>query len=217
MRKIRVIAIVMTMLSCVSIFSIGFSSWFSFEPQINIQEGSYESYGVLAIDNIEMSVFNFSAISFRDENHDDCDQGLISVKYQIPKESLGVFEDEFTISLTLAYSEIFDADNYKLFYDAFVTNESTNDMKVFITGGDEEGIEYEITDNDDIYFEHTFKNVDKSKDLEFTVDYVFTVPSENSNFRNTFGKYLIGGEIDIEGFDTTKFSVVAKFIIEDLA
>ena len=215
MRKIRLIAIVMTVLSCISIFSIGFSSWFSFEPQIKIQEGSYESYGLLTIDNIEMSVFKFSALSFKDENYDNCDEGRVTVKYQIPKESLSVFEGEFTISLTLGYSEIFDADNYKLFYDAFVTNESTNNLKVFITGGSEDGIEYEITENDDIYFEHTFANDDKSQDLEFTVDYVFTVPSENSNFRNTFGKYLVGSEIEMEELDPTKFSVVAEFITDN--
>lgn len=211
MRKIRLMAVIMSILSCVSVFGIGFSSWFNFEPPVKASTGNYKSYGTAVIENVSMSVFQFSTFSFKDENYTDSDEGKVSVTYKISAESLEFLDDSFKVSITLGYSQILDS-THKLFYHAFEEKKATNECKVFITGGPTDGVDYSITAKDTIYFEHTFKNVDKSNDFEFTVDYFFKVPSADNNFRTTFGKYLVGSEINKEGINPTKFSVVAGFV-----
>ena len=210
---IVIISVIMSILSCISIFSVGFSSWFSFEPTVNLHFSPYKSYGLLTIENVEMSVFQYSALSFKDEDYKDTSEGVVSIKYQIPRVSLETLDDEFTVSLTLGYNGISDS-AHKLFYHAFETNKATNTCTVMVDGQNID--DCTLTEDDKIYFEKTFDNSNKNKEfLEFTVTYVFTIPYEDNSFRTTFGKYLVGSETDIDGAEVTKFTSAAEFILEN--
>lgn len=191
MRKIRLISIAMSVLSCVCIFSVGFSSWFSLESPAKTTSGSYDTYGVLSIENTEMTVFQFSALSFKDENYEDTDEGVISVKYKIPKESVKAVNGNFVVDISLGYSGISDSE-YKLFKNAFA-EESGNNYYVKVDG---DTIVASIAEDDTISFQKTFDGCDQSKDFEFTVTYIFDIPNDDANFRNTFGKYLVAGGTD---------------------
>lgn len=226
MRKIRFISLIMSILSSLFIFSVGFSTWYEFNPPKTYGEGDFMGYGVLEIKNTGMDVFQYSALSFKEVEYDesgnissfkDIDTGVIRVEYTVPKETLKSTDGSFTITADLGYSNLSDT-GHKLFATAFSPSDNFYTVKYYEGGIDSDSDKYAVTatineSSDKITFELGFptvnSSVDTSKDYVFTVEYSFYIPSSTDsdvhNFRNTFGKYMKG----TEGGSGTQFVATA--------
>ena len=195
MRRVKFISLLMSILSSLVIFSIGFSSWIEFAPLNASGSGSFTTYGVeeLAIENISMSVFQFSATAFKEvayeegglKTYADTNTGVITVKYKVPAASVATLNGKVHVDISLGYTE---AKIKNLFATAFPTSSKTNYLTVRI-GDEVVGHTIKTNDNGEevINIQKTYSNVDTAKDFEFTVTYEFNIPYENMNFRNTFG------------------------------
>lgn len=209
MRKIKLISLIMSILSSLIICSIGFSTWYEFEPPVTSKTGNYEAYDVLTIENVDMEVFQFSALSFKTAEYtngalssfSDTDTGVITVKYKIPAASVNAADGKFTINVSLGYDGA--ADGHALFGNAFPDTGTSNYYTVKLDGT---VINADIDANDNISFTKSLSGISKTEDYEFTVTYEFYIPSANMNFRNTFGKYITGSDGD---GTPTKFSASA--------
>lgn len=214
MRKIKFISLIMSILSSLFIFSVGFSTWYEFNPPKTYGEGDFMGYGVLEIQNTGMDVFQYSGMSFKKVEYDasnnisgftDVDTGVIRVEYTVPAKTLKSTNGEFTVTADLGYSNLADSSR-RLFDEAFSASGNFYTVKYYEGGIDSSSDRYPvnttINESDKITFELEFptlnSNIDVNKDYVFTVEYSFTIPSstdsDTHNFRNTFGKYMKGTE-----------------------
>lgn len=200
MRRVKFISLLMSILSSLVIFSIGFSSWIEFAPLNASSSGSFTTYDILTIENTEMSVFQFSATAFKEvayeegglKTYTDTQTGVITVTYKVPAASVKAANGKIHLDISLGYV---GAKINNLFATTFPTSSTTNFLNVKIGT---EAVTPQITTNESgeevINIQKTYSNMDQTKDFEFTVTYEFNIPYENMNFRNTFGKYITGSD-----------------------
>lgn len=229
MRKIKLMAFIMSVLSCVFLFSTGFANWYSLTVTTEglPTGGSLTSYKALAIKNQTMTTFQYSTLSFkhRDSNgmFTNTDTGIITVEYVVPKETLTATDGTFKVTFVLDYADLVDS-SYQLFINAF--NEDNPDIENYynIKLGETSLINNgrAVTTDDTIEYTYEFtvsKTSSNYSNNEFTSDYTFTISYElyvpkaitadSMNFYNSLGKYLRGAEGKSE--DTpTKFIATAS-------
>ncbi len=229
MRKLGLMSFIFSILSCLIIFSIGFSTWYEIDPSAieakKEASGAYEAYAVaestqsgMSINITSVSLFAFSGLSFKTIEHNGEDgalsnfsnspTGTIEVTYVVGGATIPE-DGTFTVNVALGHS---GASKTTLFKDAFAT--AGNSYTVKVNGAD-------LTDKatidsaDKITFSHTFTDGVKDTDYTFTVVYTFNIPSSTTtdplNFRNSFGKHIIGSDGDntTTGLTPTKFVATA--------
>ena len=219
MKRIKTIAFLLSLTSCLCLFGVGFSMWYNVNPlQPKKQTGALEAYDVLEISNTEMTTFKFSMLSFKEgdaqsTNFKDSDQGEITVTYTVGADTLAATDRTFRVDTALGYDENTVRGGYKNLFgdlpDGSISVEckakSSNGETITITPVNE-AIEENEKGVKEIKRAYEFKGVtaNDGDSYSFTITYTFKIPSENDNFRKTFGQYLMGGE--------TEGKVVTKFI-----
>ena len=220
MRRVKLMAFLMSLASCLCLFGAGFSSWYAvtIDKGETIPDGNITSYDILTIINEEMTTFQYSILSFKDMVEvtetvggeqitkaifQNVDKGVITVEYLIPLETLAATGGNFNVDFSLGY-DMLAVDNHKLFSKAFSVTENSYSISVDSNSVNNSKINQ---DTDTIDFTHSFQNIPTGKDYTFTVTYMFDIPgatqSDALNFKNTFGQYLKGS--DTPNNDTTKF------------
>ena len=211
--KMKLIALLLSIASCLLMFSVGFSTWYNVVlPEGATQaSGTVSVYDALTIHNTGMTVFNSSLLSFKtnDQTLTDTDEGVITVNYKIPAETVIATNGTFAVNLELGYSSL-AVENHALFATAFSNSFTDNNFSVDLKVGEQTlsliaaGKSDKLAADDKIVCSKTFTGVGTGSDFEFSVVYTFDIDS-GDNFRESFGKYLKG----TEGAETTKFAASA--------
>lgn len=233
MRKIKLIAFLLSVTSCLLLFSVGFATWYNvkFPTGVEEQEASFEAYDVLNISNEGMDIFGFSMFSFKTAvysgnslvNFEDSDMGVVTITYRVPAETLAATGNSFKVNASLGYdattlSAVAKNDpDFKGLFGALVLNAENNGVSVSCSSSS--GTVTEVTPTlvgaTEIRSEYSFENVtpnaknskNETADYEFTITYTFTIKKANDNFKNNFGQYLNG--TDVSGISGTRFTASA--------
>ena len=215
MKKLHVISILMSLLSMVVVFSIGFSTWTL--TQVETRTATFSAYNVVdSGDNVTMTgikMFEYSSFYFwNDGQTAPSDTGKISATYAIDVDKCKknatdagkTWNGEVTVQLSLWYENITD-ESYNLFANV---NNSSNKKNVSVsvvknsssTSFANTVVSTPTVTNSgkrlDVVF--TITGLPKGNSIgsfSFTVDYIFEVPQSVSggsegNFRQMFGQYL---------------------------
>lgn len=219
-KRIKFIALLMSVAMALTLFTSGFAVWYHFKPIDTTYNESIDSFGVddstSFIKLTNMQVFEFSSLYFikydSGGKKEPTDEGKITVKYNVNidnckrllSEAGETYDNTLTVELTLGYENLTDS-SYKLFEEINEGNNvktisaRINDISVDASG---------IANNGEIItVTHTLTGLPDSGTYDMTVEYVFNVPYNNEekigNFRNNFGKYLKTFEEDKTQFVTT--------------
>lgn len=215
-RKIKFIALLLSITSCLFMFGVGFSTWYNLSTSdVVTSTGSIEVYDVLTIQNSGMTLFKSSLFSFKtnDQTLSDSSVGVITVNYKVPVETLAATDGSFAVDLTLGYSELVIPD-HRLFEVAFGNSFAGNTFSVDMQIGNSttsmiaNGKSDRLAADGTITVTKTFtadEVGDLNSDFEFTVIYTLNIEG-GENFKESFGKYLRG----TEGAVTTKFAASAQ-------
>ena len=215
-RKIKFIALLLSITSCLFMFGVGFSTWYNLSTSdVVTSTGSIEAYDVLTIQNSGMTLFKSSLFSFKtnDQTLSDSNVGVITVNYKVPVETLAATDGSFAVDLTLGYSELVIPD-HRLFEVAFGNSFAGNTFSVDMQIGNSttsmiaNGKSDRLAADGTITVTKTFtadEVGDLNSDFEFTVIYTLNIEG-GENFKESFGKYLRG----TEGAVTTKFAASAQ-------
>lgn len=195
MRKLHIMSIVMSLLSMLTVFSVGFASWLSLPtPTVN-RVGTFQSYVVGEMSDYikagTVDMFEYSAFHFwNDDKTAASNTGKISVPYTIDLEKCakagGNWNGTVTLNASLWYENLTD-NTYPLFglkngetYSKSVTAKIGNTTLNVTNSGSRLDVS------------HTLTGLGSTGTYTFTIDYIFTIPgaSDNVNFRMCFGKYL---------------------------
>ena len=212
-RKIKLLAILMSITSCLLMFSMGFATWYNVTlPNAStVGSGDVVVYDALTIHNSGMTMFSSSLISFKtsDKTLTDANSGVITVNYKIPKNTITAAKKNFTVDFELGYSDLAVSD-HKLFATAFGNGFAKNNFSVVLNLNGQaitlvqNGRSDKVSAEDTINCSYDFQNISDTADLEFSVTYTFNIEG-GVNFRDSFGKYLKG----TDGDETTKFAASA--------
>ena len=201
------IPLLMSILICITMISVGFSSWVTLNPPTDgSQSGTMTSYPVYESTNFitygEVQTFKFSSLSFLDDDGQS-DVGTITVNYTVKLDSCyaEVGDADWTNGLTLNFSLWYanTAEEVNNLFERVDTETNLREVTVAATttagtinGGRVDGTDYSV-------FNSSFKltGVPKSGECTVTVTYTFNVPmnlQDNSgvpaNFRQMLGKYI---------------------------
>lgn len=219
LRKIKFMALLLSITSCLFMFSVGFATWYNVSaPTPVTTSGSFEAYDVLTIhmkENDGMNLFEYSALSFRDADGKATDKGQIKVHYVVPKSTVDATDGDFTVDVTLTYDTLsryaHDADFAGLFAGL---EKGTGTNQVNVTSSKGTVSEYVVSDTQ-ITAKITFENVtltESQTEYAFALTYDFNIPADTDtvkgNFRQTFGKYLNIQSEEVK--NPTKFIVTAQ-------
>lgn len=232
LRKIKLVALLVSITCCFFMFSVGFSAWFNISapaPVTPDDTGSLESYDVLTIhmkgDN-GMKVFKSSLLSFKDSDtleDSKTGTGTIEATYVVPKSTVEATAGSFTVDFSLGYSSL-SLNGHQLFGHAFSTTYKDNSYSASVVYGANNETKIDLTPqflsvqddqviDDTIICSYTFENIPTTDDFEFTLIYTFKIP-KGINFKESFGQYLNGTESTEDNpSDTTKFS--ASAVVKD--
>lgn len=211
------IPLLMSILICITMISVGFSSWVTINPPTDDKgAGSFTAYTILENATLSefvtgggMTMFNYSALSFTDAGGNSQDYGLITADYIIDvakyAEHKGASWDgnlrlQFSLWCENLWQE--SAENpHNLFTD--LTGTYTRTFSVTAKYGT---TDLEITPvvhgelNKHIGYVDIsgLENLDDSSSCVVSVTYRFDVPRDitvdgnaiPANFRNAFGKYI---------------------------
>lgn len=221
LRKIKAIALLMSVMTCILMFSVGFSAWFKISapaPVTPDEDGSFEAYDVLTIHMQTpngMEIFEYSALSFRNAAGESTSNGQIKVHYVVPKSTVDAADRNFTVDVTLTYDTLSQYANDADFEGLFAglgKGMGTNQVSVTSSNGT---VSNYTVGADNITAKLTFENITlaaNETEYAFTLTYDFNIPADTEalkgNFRQTFGKYLNVTSESVEA--PTKFIVTAQ-------
>ena len=218
LRKIRLIAFLLSLTSCIFMFGVGFSTWYNVSVSSPVEQSvTVETYDVLSVymrENDGMTIFNSSLLSFKttDGTLADTDRGVITVNYVVPASTVAATDGSFTVDFLLGYSALASGNSdHRLFATAFGDDFPNNSFSVQVKLGDsteyvlQDGDVSDLADDDSIFGSYDFTVENTEQDFEFTVIYTFDIPG-GLNFKSSFGQYLNGSE---GATDATKFSASA--------
>ncbi len=212
MKKIKYIALIMSVASSLLMFSVGFSTWYSVDPAVAAALGAAEAFAVEEYSQYislrEFKMFKFSALSFRDDSGAETDTATIEVSYTVNKAALEKTGGEFTADVTLGYHNLSNYAKEDGFAGLFAGLADGTCGKVSATVNSEALTTLNVG-NESIDLTYKFEGIDTSKDYDFTVIYTFNIPSKNGNFRQNFGRYINMANIDATH---TKFISTAKIV-----
>lgn len=239
MRKIKLIAFLLSVTSCLFLLSTGFATWYNvnFPEGIEDKEGSFEAYDVLTISNVGMDMFQFSMFSFKTAMYEgatltkfeDSPTGVISVTYRIPAETLAVVGNSFKVETSLSYAaDTLAKTPTNGLFGGLTLNAANNGISVSCTAttGTVEQVMTTTVNGSEITSAYQFTGVTanaksdttkSSNDVyEFTITYTFTI-SSGTNFKNTFGQYLKGTEKTAENQTNYGTKFIASAHVTDIA
>jgi len=219
MKKTKILAFILTILSCICLFGIGYSMWYNVTinfPNGNKKSGVVESYEVLEIANTDMTIFKFSMLSFKtgdakspETKFENTDTGIVTVTYTVDAATLEKTNNSFRVDAALGYDAATVAGQYpSLFGQLSVEERENNCVAISCDEADPQNVK--IVEGKEIQssFEFTDVSANDGDDFTFTVTYTFTIKPDNDNFRQVFGQYLMGA--DKQGDTVTKFIASAS-------
>ena len=198
MRKIKLIAFLLSVTSCLLLFSVGFASWYNLSIPDENRSGLFEAYQVKKMDSyISLSktngfqLFEFTALGFKDGKN------KITATYDLNKTEIEAFdlEDDVTIESTLSYKNLLDA-NKKLFA---LTGDNKITVQISYTIDGQmttETLTPKEGDGSAITVNYTFNTLPS----QFSIIYTFDIEQD---FRANFGKYISFLEDNKTEFTTT--------------
>lgn len=208
MKKIRLTAFILSLASCLFLFSAGFSTWFKVVLPSNIDPATgeftaYEVVDVVSSGTVTPNTFQYTSFGFVDGKN------TISIKYN--------FTSTARTKVTLSYENLsaYAGTGFSGLFTQIVSN-SENSINVSITNCDVSSFTINSTDKskivssngtDEIVFYITPKSTG-----EVTITYTFNVPTTTTkgNFRQNLGKYLMAGGSDGKVFTKFISTVVAS-------
>lgn len=217
------IPLLMSILICITMISVGFSSWVTLNPPTDgSQSGTLDSYPVTDTNEFvphgEVDMFTFSPISFIDDKGGYSETGTIVARYTVQLDAcyarMGITEPpaELTLLVSLWYSNLAIDGVDNLFEDVdngtnkrvITVSASSTTPGVTATGG-----RTASNDNSACYAEFKLTGIGKGT-CEIEVTYTFNIPRDtqagvHSNFRHMFGKY-----IRVTGENKTQFHTTAR-------
>ncbi len=228
MRKIKIIALLMSLTSCLFLCGVGFSIWYNVKPiEAKYATGSIQTaYDVLKISNTEMTIFKFSMLSFKTGDAQtadfrNSDVGTITVTHTVGAAALEATGGNFRVDLALGYDETTLYNDYNELFGALSVGEGDNTISVkceaknangaLVSAGELAPVDAEDTtaahklSASELKSAYEFRDVVANNEgsYSFTVTYTFRIPGANDNFRQNFGQYLMGA--DTQGKTVTKF------------
>ena len=214
-RKIKLLAILMSITSCLLMFSMGFATWYNVVAprEMVVSDGSFAVYDVGQMsDYIKprtdgFTMLEFTALGFKTDKDSEGKvtktYNTISATYDLVTSQLSAYKNGgLSISSTLSYSNLSSyADaNTELFA---LTGKNTISVQIsYILNGVLKTVTPTVVNNGkNITVTHEFTD---GLPTEFTIIYTFNI---TDGFRNNFGKY-----INVKADDTvkTKFHTSAR-------
>ena len=217
MKNIKMIALLLSITACLVLCGIGFSMWYNVQYSQNTTVGTLETYDVLKISNTKMTIFKFSMLSFKEgdaqtTNFQNSDIGTIEVTYTVDAYTLAATGGSFRVDVSLGYDKTTLRNQYDRLFSALSVGEGENTVSINcdVKSG---SASHQLLANE-IKSTYVFENVSANDGAaySFTVTYDFHIPSANDNFREMFGQYLMGA--DLQGKTVTKF--VASAYVTDI-
>ena len=213
-RLFKYVPILMSVLSSVFLFSVGFSSWLTVTvPSDKVSGGSFTAYEVndyLVWNGTEM--FEYTSLYFKDDELNkvgetapsyklgDSNRGQITVTYSLTDAGKAKAASEgLTVSFCLGYTDA----NGTLLFKATNTKVNVNGTEHSLSG------DYSKTTAE---VSHTFNSDNGIPEGSFTVIYEFNT-TVGAGFRTEFGQYLFnnyGADENGNNGKTTKFVTSAE-------
>lgn len=209
LKRIRSLALALPLLLCMTMVSVGFSSWVLFRTDPKTVQGSFGVYGVSnSTDFIylygDVEVFDYRAESFVDKDGKLSDVGKITVPYRVNvDECKAAYGDAWggslDLHLTLRAENVRQVDGGKLFDTSKNNTEAYDSYKYsYSISVKINGVEKPITTNDGtaITLDTRLTDLGSSGVKEVSVVYTFAIPKNlvgseiPANFKHCFGKYL---------------------------
>ena len=223
MKKIKYLALLLSVATFLSLVGIGFAIWYNLDVILPGDNGVITdknnnvitAYSVDKSSNIlkctgEIGMFSYSALSFSGGN-----SGTITVKYSINTSS-----EFITDNTTLTFSLTTEENTTKGDAGLFGAVDGTTKSFSAAIGSVGLGNATVSTDGKTISFTCTYGAIkNQITNNAFTLTYTLTIPETYAggttvgNFRKAFGQYLLSNldsDGDGEGDTTTKFIVIAE-------
>lgn len=198
MRKIKLIAFLLSVTSCLFLFSVGFASWYNLSFTEENKSFSVNAYEVKQMDSyISLSktngfqLFEFTALGFKDGKN------KITATYDLNKAEIEKLSlsDPISIESTLSYKNLLDQ-NKKLFA---LTGDNKITVQISYTIDGQmttETLTPKEGDGSAITVNYTFNTLPS----QFSIIYTFDIEQD---FRANFGKYISFLEDNKTEFTTT--------------
>lgn len=204
MRKIKLIAFLLSVTSCLFLFSVGFATWYNVSVATENTTGLLEVYEVEQMNSyISLSkkngfqLFEFTALGFK--SYEDRVCNTITATYDLNVTALEELGEDITIESTLAYKNLLAEDSNGLFKFESTANEITAQI-CYTVNGQQKVDDVTFTNNGtDIVVSYTFE---EGLPSEFSIIYTFDI---TENFRSEFGKY-----ISVKKDNKTEFTTTAR-------
>ena len=206
MRKIKLIAFLLSVTSCLFLFSVGFATWYNVSVATENTTGLLEAFEVEQMESyISLSkdaqgkidgftLFEFTALGFKDGKN------KITATYDLNVTALEELGEDITIESTLAYKNLLAEDSNGLFKFESTANEITAQI-CYTVNGQQKVDDVTFTNNGtDIVVSYTFEKGNVPED--FSIIYTFDI---TENFRSEFGKY-----ISVKKDNKTEFTTTAR-------
>ena len=203
MRKIKLIAFLLSVTSCLFLFSVGFATWYNVSSTTKNATGLLEVYEVEQMNSyISLSkengfqLFEFTALGFK--SYEDRVCNTITATYDLNVTALEELGEDITIESTLAYKNLLAEDSNGLFKFESTANEITAQI-CYTVNGQQKVDDVTFTNNGtDIVVSYTFEKGNVPED--FSIIYTFDITEK---FRSEFGKYISVKEDNKTEFTTT--------------
>jgi hypothetical protein len=212
----------MSILVCITMISVGFSSWVTLTPGEDSSSGQFAAYPVYESAQLSdyvstkgMTMFHYSSLSFTDVAGKSLDYGDITVVYSIDvaacAEVLGSsWNGNLTLDFSLWYSNITDS-SVNLF--TAPTDGFTRSISVLATYGSTTNatVTPTSTANGKLDASVSLSGLAGVDEYSVTVTFRFNIPQNMTvngvdvpaNFRNAFGKYIKAFENEKTSFTTS--------------
>ena len=231
MKRLRSLMLAMPLLFCMTMVSIGFSSWIIVAPSgMNMTAtGELHSYGVAHSTDLiylygDVEIFDYRAESFVDANGNLTDSGKISVTYRINlancKSSFGNdWNGSLDLHLSLLAKNVRDVNDGKLFNTSMNNTIAHDTYKYsYAITATVDGASKTITNIEGkiLNIDTTLTGLASTGTKDIKVVYTFSIPKNltgsdiPANFRHCLGRYLREASEDKAGTEFVSTAWVEK-------
>lgn len=192
MKKIRLTAFILSLASCLFLFSAGFSTWFKVVLPTDIKPGTGEftAYSVVDVvssgSTLNVSGFQYTSFGFVNNEGAIQNQGSISITYTFASTGNEV-------DMTLSYENLsgYATTDFQGLFSQILSGEGNSiqvyhNNTLFLTVSEDNIITK--TEDSDVYFDQISYSFTPST-TTVEIKYVFNI-ANGGNFRQNLGKYL---------------------------
>ena len=224
MKKIQLLALIMSAVTFLSLIGVGFSIWYNLDVILPNGDGTVtgnentiaayavdKSSDVLKCDG-EIEMFQYSSLSFLNNKNS------IAVTYKIDTAKVDIWNANPTLTFSLTTKENTTKDNAGLFGSVDGTTKSFSAS----IGAVNLGNATVSADGKTISFTCKYNDIaGQLTDGTFTLTYLLNIPEKYAdnhatealrgtvgNFRRAFGQYLLSGRVNGDGSTTTTTFIV---------